>query len=85
MPTYVNAVDVGPLLPVDLDGHEGAVEEVRNLPALERLVLHHMAPARSAAQHAHRCALQCTPQRTTLSRAGMWGERHAWGRQRRGG
>ena len=41
---HVDGVHVGPLLAVDLDGHELLVEDARDLRVLERLLLHHVAP-----------------------------------------
>jgi len=41
---HVDAVDVGPFFTVDLDRHEVPVEHVGDLPALEALVLHDVAP-----------------------------------------
>ena len=41
---HVHAVDVRPLLAVELDGDEIAVEHVRDAPVLERLVRHDVAP-----------------------------------------
>jgi hypothetical protein len=41
---HVERIDVGPLLPVDLDVHEAVVHQLRRLVILERLVLHHVAP-----------------------------------------
>ena len=41
---HVERVDVGPLLPVDLDVHEALVHQRGRLVVLERLVLHDVAP-----------------------------------------
>ena len=41
---HVDPIDVGPLLPIDLDRDEVAVQRLGDLLALERLVLHHVAP-----------------------------------------
>ncbi len=41
---HVDLVDVGSLLAVDLDRHEGTIHERSDLGVLERLVLHHVAP-----------------------------------------
>jgi hypothetical protein len=41
---HVDAVHVGPLLAVDLDGDVEPVEELRDLEVLERLLFHHVAP-----------------------------------------
>src|SRR4030095_13709983 len=41
---HVHAVDVRPLLTVDFDGHEMAVQDLRSLHAFEALMPHHMAP-----------------------------------------
>ena len=41
---HVDRVDVGPLLPVDLDADEVLVHHARRLGRLERLALHHVAP-----------------------------------------
>ncbi len=42
--SHVDTVDVGPLLAVDLDRDEPAVQDVGDLGVLERLALHHVAP-----------------------------------------
>ena len=41
---HVDGVQVGPLLPVDLDAHEVLVQERRDALVLEALPLHHVAP-----------------------------------------
>ena len=41
---HVDAVDVGPLLPIDFDRDEVLVEHGGDVVVLERLVLHHVAP-----------------------------------------
>ena len=41
---HVDAIHVGPLLPVHLDGNEPSVEQFRHRVVLERFALHHVAP-----------------------------------------
>ena len=41
---HVDAIDVGPLLAIDLDRHELLVQHRGDRRVLERLVLHHVAP-----------------------------------------
>ncbi len=41
---HVDAIDVGPLLAIDLDRDEVLVQHRRDVGVLERLVLHHVAP-----------------------------------------
>ena len=41
---HVDAIDVRPLFPIDLDRHEVAIERARDRRVLERLVLHDVAP-----------------------------------------
>ncbi len=41
---HVHAIDVRPLLAIDLDRDEMAIEDLRHLGVLEALVLHHVAP-----------------------------------------
>jgi hypothetical protein len=55
---HVDGVDIGPLLPVDLDTHEVRVEIVGGLLVLERLVGHDVAPVAAAVSDAqqHRLA-----------------------------
>ena len=63
---HVDAVDVRPLLAVDLDRHEAGVERVGDRRVLERLVLHHVAPVtgRVANRQEDRLVLALAPCRT---------------------
>ena len=48
---HVDGVDVGPLLPVDLDVHEQPVHDLGRRRILERLVGHHVAPVAGRVPH----------------------------------
>ena len=48
---HVDAIDVGPLLAVELDGHEVVVQERGHRLVLERLVRHHVAPVAGGVPH----------------------------------
>ena len=56
---HVDAVHVGPLLAIHLDGDEVLVEIPRDFEILERLALHHVAPVTGRIAHAeqHRLVL----------------------------
>ena len=63
---HVDGVDVGPLLAVDLDAHEQAVDQRADLVVLERLVGHDVAPVarRVADRHQHRARRGAGPRPT---------------------
>ena len=63
---HVDAIDIGPLLAIDLDRHEVLVEHGGDRVALERLVLHHVAPVagRVADREKDRFVFGCAPSRT---------------------
>src|SRR5690606_27790498 len=64
---HVDMVDVGPLLPVHLDRHEGPVEQLRHLFILERFPFHHMTPM--TGRYTQRSFLKIfAPRRATNSR-----------------
>jgi hypothetical protein len=58
---HVDLVDVGALLPVDLDVDEQVVHERRDLGVLERLVRHHVAPVACRVAHGQQHRLVVAP------------------------
>ena len=63
---HVDAIDVGPLLAIDLDRHEVLVQHRGDRVVLERFVLHHVAPVarRVADGQKDRLVLRRAPWRT---------------------
>ena len=64
--SHIDGVEVGPLLAIDLDGHEICVQEARRALVLERLALHHMAPVarRIADRQEDRLVLSVRPRQS---------------------